>query len=134
MGVSMADPLMPTNAVVGVTIGGVSMALGADGLLVLAAIFGALLAAGQSGRLEWTFRSVLVGLASFGASVVLGIAGGITLGAAALALALKLGMALPREHVNALFALFVALYGVGVILPALAKRLGVEIETRGVGQ
>lgn len=130
----MSDPLTPITPVVGLAIGGVSIALGADGLLVLSSILGALLAAGQSGRLEWTLRSVLVGLGSFGASVVLGIAGGITLGSTALSLALKVGLTLPREHVNALFALFVALYGVSIILPALAKRLGVEIETRGVGQ
>lgn len=134
----MADPTSVSGAVVSVGVFGLSVVFGVHELVVLASITGAVLAGAQSTRLDWSVRAVAASLASFAASVLLGVAGGLLGGAVLVSAAARLGLGgLLDGHVmelQMLFALFLSLYGVSMLLPAAARRLGAEIETRGAGQ
>lgn len=128
----MAEPTVPAAALAGLTIGSISVATGVPIWTVIAALVGATIAVGQSGRLELTLRGLWAVFISFALSVSCGIYGGPMLSGALLAVAARLGVVLQGGSVEALLAWVLALLGQSTILPAVSKRLGVEIETRGI--
>lgn len=133
----MADVSSPAVVAAGITVGGVSVVAGVPVWTVLAAVLGASIAVAQSGRMEMSVRGLATLFVSFVAGASLGVFGGAFLGSflggVLVALLTKLGVApaQPVQPPDALLAFLLALQGQDVILPALARRLGVEISNRG---
>lgn len=129
----MADVSSPAVVAAGITVGGVSVVAGVPVWTVLAAVLGASIAVAQSGRMDMTLRGMGALFVSFVAGASFGVFGGSFLGGVLVAALAKFGIA-PVQHAqlpDALLAWLLALQGQDVILPALAKRLGVEITNRG---
>lgn len=130
----MADVTTPAVVAAGVAIGGVSVVAGVPIMTVIAAVVGATIAVSQSGRLELTFAGVWAVFISFAAAASFGVLAGPFFGSILVSGLSKLGVAVQAGGADALLAWAFALMGQSVILPAVAKRLGVEIAMRGAPQ
>jgi len=128
----MADVTTPAAVAAGITIGGVSVIAGVPIWTVIAAVVGATIAVSQSGRLDLSMRGMWAVFISFGAAASFGVLGGPFVGAVVVAVLSKvLSIPVASGSADALLAWAFALQGQTVILPAVARRLGVEIATRG---
>lgn len=131
----MAEPVTTTALPLVVTQAGlmglVAMALGVPSLTVICAVVGATVAVAQSGRVAWSARGIASAVLSFALSLLFALAGAHFLGLVLVGALGKL-IALPAGSADPLLALLLGLLGQSVILPALSKRLGAEIETRGI--
>lgn len=130
----MADVTTPAAVAAGITIGGVSVVSGVPIWTVIAAVVGATIAVSQSGRLDLSVRGMWAVFISFAAAASFGVLGGPFVGTIVVAVLSKLAIPLAQGSADALLAWAFALQGQTVILPAVARRLGVEIAQRGAPQ
>ena len=130
----MADVMTPAAVAAGITIGGVSVVAGVPIWTVIAAVVGATIAVSQSGRLELTLRGMWAVFISFAAAASFGVLSGPVIGTVVVAVFAKLSITVDHGAADALLAWACALMGQSVILPAVARRLGVEIAQRGAPQ
>lgn len=134
----MPEPTTTTAAVVatasvtGATLTGVGLAAGVPLPVIICAVLGATIAVSRGSRVELTPAGLWSALLTFALSLAMGVVAGPLFGAAIERAAEKfVGLSIAGLGANALCALLLALLGQSVILPAVSKRLGVEIETRG---
>ena len=130
----MADVTTPAAVAAGITIGGVSAVVGVPIWTVIAAVVGATIAVSQSGRLELSVRGMWAVFTSFAVAASLGVLGGPFVAAVVVQVLAKLSITVAESSADALMAWAFALQGQAVILPAVARRLGVEIAQRGAPQ
>jgi hypothetical protein len=115
----------PTSTALAVTAAGASTlaviatAIGVPAPVVLAGVLGATIAVGQSGKLDWNWRSLAAALLAFAASLGLGIWGGSL--ASRVAVGVLNGMFaslhLPDGFADPLFTLLVSMLGQSQLLP-----------------
>ncbi len=137
----MPDPTTTTAAVVtaagtaGAAITGAGLAFGIPLPVIVGAVLGATIAVSRAGRLELTPRGLWSAALAFGLALAFGVFGGPFAGAFVERGTEKLfGFPVSGLGADALCALILALLGQPVVLPAISKRLGAEIETRGSTQ
>ncbi|RZL07167.1 MAG: hypothetical protein EOP40_16290 [Rubrivivax sp.] len=137
----MPDPTTTTAAVVatagmtGAAITGAGLVFGIPVFVILAAVVGAAAALSKGDRIELSVRGLWAALMSYALAAVFGVFGGRVCGALLEKFVEKmLSIDISGLGSDALCALLLALLAHPVILPAISRRMGVEIETRGVGQ
>ena len=132
----MADPVTTAGiaagtVATGVTIGAIAAQLGVPAPTLIIAAVGAAIATGHAERLEWSRAGLWIGASSFSVSLMFGVLGGRFCGHVIAQAFSKLGITVPLDAAITLLTLLISLLAQSVILPALSKRIGVEIETRG---
>lgn len=116
------------------TIAGTGVAAGVPITVIVSAVLGAMIAVNRGERVELTARGLWSTLLVFACALAFGVFGGRLLGVGferALLTLFRLDLA--GLGAQELFALTIALLSQSVIVPALARRLGMEIVTRGAG-
>lgn len=137
----MPEPTTTTAAVItatgaaGAAITGAGLAFGIPLPVIVGAALGATIAVSRGERIEMSVRGLWAAMLAFAMALAFGVFGGPFAGAVLEQLMTRL-LSHPMAGLgaDALSALILALLGQSVILPAISKRLGAEIETRGVGQ
>lgn len=130
-----AATVVATAGITGTVITGAGLVLGIPLTVIVGAVLGATIAVSRGGRVELTVAGLWSMLLSFFLALFMGVFGGQVLGVALERAAEKLiGIEISGLGLAALCAVVIALLGQSVILPALSKRLGAEIETRGGAQ
>lgn len=119
---------------VGAVIGGAGagLAAGIPIPVILAAVVGAVIAVNRGERIELSVRGLWTTFLSFALALAFGVLGGPLCGFA-IERWFEVWLKVPISGMgaDALCALILSVLGQSVILPALAKRLGVEITSRG---
>lgn len=116
----------------GAVIAGAGLAAGIPVPVIIAAVVGAVIAVNRGERIELTMRGLWSTFLAFAAALVFGIFGGRLCGVGFERAMLKV-FDIPLDGLGAdiVCALVLAMFSHAVIFPAIAKRLGVEITTRG---
>lgn len=134
----MPDPTTTTAAVVatagitGTAITSAGIAAGIPIPVIIAAVLGATIAVHRGEKLELSIKGLWSVVLAFALALAFGVFGGPLFGAGIERAAAKfLDLEIYGMGADALCALLSALLGQSVFLPAITKRLGVEIETRG---
>lgn len=125
--------VVATASVTGAAITSAGMIAGIPPLVIVAAVLGAAAASTRGSKIELTAAGLWSALITFAVSLGMGALGGRLCGAAIERLTEKyVGIEVSGLGADALCALLIAMLAHTAILPALSKRLGVEIDTRGV--
>ena len=121
-----------TAGVAGAAITGTGMAFGIPLPVIVCAVLGALIAVSRGERVAMTVGGLWSAMLAFALALAFGVFGGPFAGAfLERGIEKLLGFSMSGLGADALCALLLSLLGQTVILPAIGKRLGVEIEHRG---
>lgn len=133
----MADPA--TTAAAGGFIAGAAIAsfanqIGVPVPVLISAVVGATVAVSVSDRVKWSAAGIWAGLVSFALALCCGIVLGRGCGSLLVQGLHKFSFDLDKDVGYASCALVLSVLGQSVILPAVAKRFGAEIENRGAAK
>lgn len=134
----MAEPV--TSSALGGMLAGAALAnlanqFGVPVPMLLTAAIGATVAVSAADRIAWTARGILAGLTSFVMSMTFGVVvGGQFFGSILQQGLAKVGFHVAFDVAASVVALIFSLQGQSIILPAIGRRFGVEVEKRGAPQ
>jgi uncharacterized membrane protein YeaQ/YmgE (transglycosylase-associated protein family) len=133
----MADPA--TSAAVGGFAAGAALAslanhLGVPVPTLVVAVIGATVAVSVSDRIKWSPAGIWAGVVSFALALSFGIAGGKFAAPILVQALAKAGFDVTLDAALGVCALILSIIGQSVLLPAISKRFGVEIDARGVAK